>query len=484
MNIRRSLCVFLFVFGAVSHLVHAQEQSKDTPEPAKLDAYDAEAGAGKRVLEIPIEGTIELGIAAFIERAVAEARENDVLIFRVKTFGGRVDAAVRIRDAILNVKNPTVAFIEQRAISAGALISLAADDIIMTAGASIGAATPVTGGGPNEGEMTAAGEKVISYMRAEMRSTAEANGRRGDIAEAMVDPDVEVEGVIEKGKTLTLTTERAVELGIAERSVERYEDVFEVLNLPEATRSTYVESWSEKLARVLTDPTVSSLLMTFGFLGLLLELYSPGFGVGGLIGVTCLFLFFVGQYTAHLAGWEEAMLIVGGIVLIALEVFVIPGFGVAGISGLLLLLAGLLFAMIELNLPLDVAFELGYVRGQIESAVIRIAVALVALIVGAFAFAKFLPGTFVGRRIILADATGSADGYVAGIDASKHDLLGAKGVANSTLRPSGIGLFDGKRVDVVAEGTYIEKGRSIEVVKVDFNRVVVAEVSADSEATA
>ncbi|MEO0813544.1 MAG: hypothetical protein AAFY60_11830, partial [Myxococcota bacterium] len=366
MNIRRSLCVFLFVFGAVSHLVHAQEQSKDTPEPAKLDAYDAEAGAGKRVLEIPIEGTIELGIAAFIERAVAEARENDVLIFRVKTFGGRVDAAVRIRDAILNVKNPTVAFIEQRAISAGALISLAADDIIMTAGASIGAATPVTGGGPNEGEMTAAGEKVISYMRAEMRSTAEANGRRGDIAEAMVDPDVEVEGVIEKGKTLTLTTERAVELGIAERSVERYEDVFEVLNLPEATRSTYVESWSEKLARVLTDPTVSSLLMTFGFLGLLLELYSPGFGVGGLIGVTCLFLFFVGQYTAHLAGWEEAMLIVGGIVLIALEVFVIPGFGVAGISGLLLLLAGLLFAMIELNLPLDVAFELGYVRGQIE----------------------------------------------------------------------------------------------------------------------
>lgn len=485
---RRALCVFLIVFGAVSHLVRAQEGAPPTsgadtlaPSARELDAYAPNGGAGRRVLEVPIEGTIELGIAAFVERAVAEAARDDIVIFRIKTFGGRVDAAVRIRDAILNAPGPTVAFIEQRAISAGALISLAADDVIMTRGASIGAATPVTGGDAQQ-EMQAAGEKVVSYMRAEMRSTAEANGRRGDVAEAMVDPDVEIEGVIAKGKTLTLTTERALALGIADVAVDSYEDAFEILNLSQASREKYVESWSETLARFLTDPTISSLLMTFGFLGLLLELYSPGFGVGGIIGVTCLFLFFIGQYTAHLAGWEEALLMIGGLILIAVEVFVIPGFGVAGIAGILMLVAGLLFAMIELNLPLDVAFELGYVRDQIESALMRISIAIVALVAGAFAFAKYLPGSFVGRKLILSDATGAAEGYVAGIDRSKNELVGRKGVAHSTLRPSGIGLFDGKRVDVVAEGTYIEKGRTIEVVKVDFNRVVVAEVSEEREA--
>ncbi len=490
MNIRRALCVFLIVFGAVSHLVNAQEGAPSSgsgealipgKSPSSLNAYDADGGAGRRVLEIPIDGTIELGIAAFIERAVAEANLEDVVIFRIKTFGGRVDAAVRIRDAILNTPGPTVAFVEQRAISAGALISLAADDLIMTRGASMGAATPVTGGGPQE-EMKAAGEKVVSYMRAEMRSTAEANGRRGDVAEAMVDPDVEIEGVIAKGKTLTLTTERALALGMADVAVDSYEDVFEILNLGQAKREKYIESWSEKLARILTEPTISSLLMTFGFLGLLLELYSPGFGVGGMIGVTCLFLFFVGQYTAHLAGWEEALLIIGGLILIALEVFVIPGFGVAGISGLLMLLAGLLFAMIDLNLPLDVAFELGYIRDGIESALMRISIALVALVIGAFVFGKYLPGSFVGRKFILSASTGAAQGYVAGIDSSKNELVGKKGVAQSTLRPAGIGVFDGQRVDVVADGTFIEKGRTIEVVKVDFNRVVVAEVSEEREA--
>jgi len=326
--------------------------------------------------------------------------------------------------------------------------------------------------------MKAAGEKVVSYMRAEMRSTAEAKGRPGKIAEAMVDPDVEVEDVIEKGKTLTLTTERAVKLGIAEAALNRYEQVFEFLNIESAERVKHKESWSENIARFLTDPTISSLLMTFGFLGLLLELYSPGFGVGGTIGVVCLTLFFLGQYTAHLAGWEEAMMIVGGVLLIAAEVFVIPGFGIAGIAGIGLLLAGLLLSMIDISVPLDVAFELGYVQDMVESALLRLAISLVVLIIAAYLFAKYLPDTFVGRRLILAYSTDTASGYVAGIDASKHDLLGKRGVAHSLLRPSGIAMFDGQRVDVVSEGGFIAKGKPIEVVRVDFNRVVVMEVEA------
>lgn len=457
--------------------LRASENAAAEPEIkdlSALSAYDAQGGLGRRVFEVPIEGTIELGIAAFVERAVAEVGPEDIVIFRIKTFGGRVDAAVRIRDAILEAPGTTVAFIDQRAISAGALISLAAEDVVMTGGASIGAATPVTGG-PNE-KMEAAGEKVVSYMRAEMRSTAEARGRPGAVAEAMVDPDVEVEGVIEKGKTLTLTTERALELGIADAKVANYGELIEALNLTQAKRESYEETWAEKLARFLTDPAVSSMLMSFGFLGILLELYSPGFGVGGLIGVTCLFLFFVGQYTAHLAGWEEAMLIASGILLVGLEVFVIPGFGVAGVLGTLTLIAGLMLAMVELSVPLDVAFELGYVRDQFESAAIRVGIALVVLVIGAFAFAKYLPGSFVGNKIILNTQFDNAAGYVAGVNASQQALVGKRGTAQSALRPSGIGTFDGKRVDVVAQGSYIAKDSAIEVLRVDFNRVVVAEV--------
>lgn len=472
----------LLVLGGLAHASRslrpaASSTIATSPDdgPTALKAYSPNGGEGVRVIEVPIEGTIELGIAAFIERAMSECKPSDVVVFRIKTFGGRVDAAVRIRDAILNSKSTTVAFIEQRAISAGALISLAADDIVMTPGASMGAATPVTGGGADQ-KMEAAGEKVVSYMRAEMRATAEANKRRGDLAEAMVDPDVEVKGVIEKGKTLTLTTERAVELGLADASVPSYENLFPFLNLEKAERVQRKSSWAENVARVLTDPTLTSLLMTFGFLGILMELYSPGFGVGGIIGVTCLALFFLGQYTAHLAGWEEALMIISGLVLIALEVLVIPGFGVAGVLGAGLLFAGLLFAMIELNLPLDVSFELGYVRSGVESAITRLAVAIGALMVGTIVFAKYLPGSFIGRRLILSTSADTELGYTAGVSSEQASLLGVEGVAHSTLRPAGIAKLNGKRVDVVTDGSFIEEGTPVRVTKVDFNRVVVAEL--------
>jgi membrane-bound serine protease (ClpP class) len=175
-----------------------------------LKGHDPHGGAGKKLIEIPIEGTIDLGLAAFVERSVAQATTNDVIVLKIKTFGGRVDAAVRIRDVLLEANAPTVAFIDHRAISAGALITLACDTILVSPGASIGAATPVESG--PQGQMQPTAEKVISYMRAEMRATAEAKGRRTDIAEAMVDPDIEIAGLNPKGKLLTLTGEQAIKL--------------------------------------------------------------------------------------------------------------------------------------------------------------------------------------------------------------------------------------------------------------------------------
>ena len=266
-----------------------------TPPEVRFDAlkgFRTPEDRGGRLVEIPIEGTIELGVAAFVERMVGMVEKDDVVVVRIKTFGGRVDGAVRIRDALLSSPAPVVVFIDSRAISAGALISFAGDTILMGRGASIGAATPIQGGGPNQAPQPTS-EKVVSYMRAEMRATAEANGRRGDIAEAMVDATIEVPGISDKDKLLTLTSSEALQHRVSDATVDHYDAALESMGLEGLVRESGAEGWGEQLARILTDPAVSSLLMTFGFLGLLLELYTPGFGVSGAIGVSCLAAFFL-----------------------------------------------------------------------------------------------------------------------------------------------------------------------------------------------
>jgi len=440
------------------------------PAAESLVGYDAQGGAGKKLFVVPIEGTIDLGLAPFVERVAERAGPNDVILLRIKTFGGRIDAAVRIRDALLDSRAKTVAYVDHRAISAGALISLACDSIVMSPGASIGAATPVQQG--EGGEMKPTSEKVVSYMRAEMRATAEAKERRADVAEAMVDADVEIPGVSEKGKLLTLTSDKALALKVADATAPDFDAAIALLNLTQAERVDLQTSWGEKIARLLTDPIVSSLLMTFGFLGLLMELYTPGFGVGGTIGVVCLALFFLGQYAAHLAGWEELLIFAFGFVLLLLEVFVIPGFGITGVAGIGLMVTALVMAMIDLELPWDVSFELGYAQQSLSRALVRIAVALAALLVGAFVFGKYFPGSGLGKKLILASSTAASAGYVSA-KVGLEGLVGKQGTAHSTLRPAGIALIEGRRVDVVSEGEFIDPGAAIEVVQVDGNRVVV-----------
>jgi len=449
------------------------------PNP-KLKGYSEAGGADSKVFIVPIEGTIDLGLAPFVERVIEQATADDLVMLKIKTFGGRVDAAVRIRDALLSSVAPTVAYVDRRAISAGALISLACDTIIMSPGSSIGAATPVQQG--EGGEMKATSEKVVSYMRAEMRATAEAKGRRADLAEAMVDADIEIKDVIEKGKLLTLTGKTAVELELADAQAPSFEDAFVMLNRTRAERLQTNTHWAEKLARLLTDPVVSSLLMTFGFLGLLMELYSPGFGVGGTIGVVCLLLFFSGQYAANLAGWEEMILFFIGFVLLMLELFVIPGFGVAGIAGIAAMLAALVMAMIELDLPWDVSFELGYVKEAMTQAFVRLGATLVVLIVAAIAFGKYFPASRLGRWLVFKAAPAGAGDEGEGLGAeapggslpdSLDELMGQRGKAHTVLRPMGIVDFDGRRIHVLTDGEFVKKGKLVEVVEVDGHRVVV-----------
>ncbi len=476
MRLRPTVFLFLFIAGAALAQAPAAVPQLGSKKAEALKGYDPAGGAGKTVHELPIEGTIDLGLASFVERVVKDAQPGDRVVLRIKTFGGRVDGAVRIRDALLKSRATTIAFVDQRAISAGALISLACDTIIMSDGSTIGDAMPIElSGGGADGQSAKTSEKAISYFRAEMRATAQAKGRRGDLAEAMVDPDIEIKGITAKGKILTLTSSQALALGMADAVVPGYDDAFELLNLTQASRIAADTDWGEKIARALTDPVVSSLLMTFGFLGLLMEMYTPGFGAPGIIGITCLLLFFFGQYSANLAGWEELLLFGIGAVLLIIELLFIPGFGVAGVAGIGLMAVAVVMAFVELELPWDTSFELGYVAEAAEMAATRLAILIVALAVGAWVFSKYLPGTRLGRGVILEAATTAALGYVSQ-SAAELQLAGKRGRALGSLRPAGIADIEGRRVDVVTQGDFIEAGSDIEVTLVDGNRVVVKKV--------
>ena len=307
--------------------------------------------AEQKVYRVPIQGVIDLGLPTFIERVIQEA-ENDqveVIIFDIDTFGGRVDAATQIKDAILDSDVPTVAFINRRAISAGALISLSCETIYMTGGGTIGAATAVDMSGNK------ASEKVISYMREEMASTAESRDRNTVIAKCMVDEELSFTHVVidgdsvevtdlegrKEGKLITLTTEQALMYKMADGTAENMDELLVSLELSEATIISFSENWSENLVRFLTNPVVASLLTTFGFLGILFELQSPGWGIPGTFGAVCLALSLGASAIVRLATMSDLLIVLVGLVLLVVEAFLIPGFGIAGVAGIGVILWGL-----------------------------------------------------------------------------------------------------------------------------------------------
>ena len=424
---------------------------------------DSPAQASRPVVYVvTIEGMIDLGLAPYLARAVREANAAGAaaVLLDINTFGGRVDAAVAMRDTLINAPVRTIAFVNQRAISAGALIALACDTLVMTRGGTIGAAAPVVGGGT--GETQPADEKSVSYVRSEFRATAEARKRPPELAEAMVDADVEIAGVVATGKLLTLTTSQAIAHKVADLSADTLDAALAAAGLTDAEVHTARQTWAEALVRFLTHPIVSSLLMTVGLLGLLVEVRTPGFAVPGAVGLISLGLFFWGHWIVQLAGWEELLLISIGVLLLALEVFVIPGVTVAGIAGIVALVAGLGMTLVGAGATVSVFI----------TALGRVAIAILLAIAGAFAFARILPRLPFGRRLVLETGMPAEMGYVSTPESDRH-WLGRTGRALSPLRPAGIAELDGSRVDVVSDGGFIDAGASVEVTRVDGNRIVV-----------
>ena len=310
----------------------------------------------KNIYIVPIQNTIDLGIPSFVNRSIDIAKSNnsELIIFDIDTFGGRVDAATQIKDAISETEIATIAFINRRAISAGSLISLSCDKIYMTDGATIGATSVVDMTGSKQSE------KSQSYMREEMASTAEKSGKNPDIARGMVDEELSFEFLVingdslqvddiegrKEGKLITLTTELALKYGIADGKSESIEQIVENLGIENYNIITLSENWSEDLVRFLTDPTISSLLTTFGTIGIISELYSAGWGIGGTIGVVCLTLALGAGYLTQLASSLDLLIIISGLLLLVIEFIAIPGFGFFGIAGIGVLFYGLYLLLI------------------------------------------------------------------------------------------------------------------------------------------
>ncbi len=417
------------------------------------------------VYRVPIEGMIDNALARYVGRALADAEAGgaSVVVFHVNTFGGLVDAADQIRTTILDAPMPTVAYVDKNAASAGALISYAADRIVMAPGGSIGAATAVDATG------TYASEKVQSYMRSLMRATAEANGRDPRIAEAMVDEKLAIPGVVEAGQLLSLSPSEAVRLGVADGVAPTMDALLADLGAADRTLVAHHASAAERVLRFLGSPVVASILMLMMMGGLYFELQTPGVGFPGIMAFLGAALFFAPHYMLGLVQSWEILLFLVGVGLLAFEIFVTPGFGVAGVAGLLCII-GALFAALLPNVGLD--FPSGL---QLARAAMTLGTTFVLLIALAVSLGRFLPQSERFNRLVLAPDLSSAAGYTAAD--TDETLLGRAGTALTPLRPSGTAEIAGRRVDVVAEGTFIPAGTAVEVIRVRGSRVEVRAVS-------
>lgn len=414
-----------------------------------LIAPNAYVNETDEVYLVSIKGTIDLGLSSYVERALEEAVSNKVkaVILEIDTFGGRVDAAVQIRDQIINLNVPSVAYIKNRAWSAGALIALSAKYILMDKSASIGAAEP-----------RPADEKNISALRAEFTSTALSRGRSEEIAAAMVDKDIEITDIIEKDKILTLNAEKAIKLNFVDDNASSIEEVLNFLNLKDAKIVYIYPNWAENISRFVTNPIVSPLLLSIGFLGLIIEFWTLGWGIAGSMGLISLSLFFGGHIIAGLAGFETIILFAIGLLLLLAEVFLIPGFGLAGIGGAAAILASIFLTF-----------------GNIVQATYSILIALGLSIAGFFLLIRFIPSTRAWRKFILFTKQEKELGYTVGTKDLKR-LTGKEGIAITPLRPSGIVEVNGKKLNALTRGEYVNSNTKIKIISVEGNKIVVEAV--------
>ncbi|MCO4294787.1 nodulation protein NfeD [Solitalea sp. MAHUQ-68] len=384
--------------------------------------------------------------------AEAEKLNANLVVIDMNTYGGMLDMADSIRTKILESPIKTVVFINNNAASAGALIAIACDKIYMRNAASIGAASVVN----QSGEIMP--EKYQSYMRSLMRATAEANGRDPKIAEAFVDSNTIIEGVKTKGTVLTFTTSEAIEHKYCDGKAESIYEVLKQENVSDYQIIKQQQTWVDHVIDFLTKPAISGVLILLIIAGIYFELQAPGIGFALGVAVVAALLFFAPLYLQGLAANWEILLFVVGILLLLAEILVIPGFGVAGILGIIFIICGLTFSLVANN-----RFDFSLSGGKLMSSFIIVIVSIIGSIILALVFGKNLFNSRLFQHAILKDEQKASEGYISSIQ--KINLTGQTGIALTDLRPAGKILIENDRYDALSDGEFIIKGTKVVVIK-------------------
>ncbi|MCL1974878.1 MAG: nodulation protein NfeD [Firmicutes bacterium] len=409
-------------------------------------------GAGATYI-IPIHGDIDNGNWLFIQRAYDEALKNgaSAIIFDIDTYGGYIDSAINIADLILACPLPTYCYVNNKGLSAGSLIALAGETLLMAPGATIGAAEPRLFN-------QTADPKTISMWAGKLTSIAEIRGRNGQIAAAFADADIEIEGLTEKGKLVTLTAAQTIEYEMADNICANRSELIDEYDLS-LNVETMEKNFQEKTGGWLSDPWISAILLTLGIAGIVIEILSAGsFGIFGTVGLISFALYFIGHFWVGNIGVGAILLFLVGLVLIILEIFVIPGFGVTGIMGIFSVLTSLVMAAANFN-----------------QAVLVLCGSFLAAVLIIFFTLRNKKTRKVWGKLVLSQKLDTTEGYVSN-DEGLTAFLGKRGTALTILRPAGAAEIEGKRVDVVTAGEFIAAGSGVEVTLVEGMRVVVREI--------
>ncbi|MDR2234390.1 MAG: nodulation protein NfeD [Tannerella sp.] len=428
------------------------------------------------IYQIDIRKDIDRTTQLYVSRGLAEAQSvgAKAVLIHLNTYGGLLDSADSIRTAILYSPIPVYVFIDNNAASAGALISLACKKIYMRKGASIGAATVVSQMGD------AAPDKYQSYMRSMMRATAEAHGKdtiiqRSDtifrwkrdplIAEAMVDNRIVIPNLIDSGRTLTFTADEAMQWGYCDGIAETADEVIsDFLGYNDYKLTSFEPTWLHNLLGFLMNPVFQSILILVIIGGIYFELQTPGIGFPLIAAIIAAILYFSPLYLEGLAENWEILLFVIGVILVLIEIFVLPGFGVAGVSGIIFMISGLILSLLN-NFVFDFKDVSHIDSGR------AVMVVLSGLILGMGSMLWL--SSRIGRKGMFRRISLQTDLENAFSSPSLTQLTGKTGIAHTVLRPSGKVLIEGELYDGISESGFIERGAPVRVVRFENAQVYV-----------
>ncbi|MEJ7644097.1 MAG: NfeD family protein [Chryseolinea sp.] len=401
-----------------------------------------------------IKAEIDPRMTRYVELALKHAEEikADVIVIEMDTYGGVLTDAKDIVDKILNVKVPVWVFINSDAASAGALISIACDSIYMAPAASIGAATVVDGNGER------APDKYQSYMRSIMRSTAEVNNRNPTIAEGMVDERVKLDSIKKPGQVITLSTNEAIRYGYCEGKAESIEEILKSNGVGGHELTHFQLGATDRIVGFFLNPFISGLLILVILAGIYFEMQAPGIGFAGAAALVAVILYLVPYYLNGLAENWEILALFAGLALIGIEIFVIPGFGVAGIAGITVTVCSLVLIMVNND-----AFDLEFV--SLNDLVLAFTAAVGGVLGGVvllFVAGANIANTRFYKRIALTDTQESKDGYTSNFN--REVMTGKRGIAQTVLRPSGKVMIGEQLYDAFTRGEYVNPGEQIEVI--------------------